>query len=48
VSAAERRMLLNNESETGIRLTDFIGVIPAITGKIEMVYEKGLLQWLRI
>ncbi len=39
ISAAERRMLLNNESETSIRFTDFTGVIPAITGKIEMVYE---------
>jgi magnesium chelatase subunit I len=39
ISAAERRMLTNNESSTSIRLTDFVGVIPAITGKIEMVYE---------
>jgi magnesium chelatase subunit I len=39
ISAAERRMLTNNEDSTSIRLTDFVGVIPAITGKIEMVYE---------
>lgn len=39
VSTAERRMLLNNESETIIRISDFIGVIPSITGKIELVYE---------
>ncbi len=39
VSAAERRALINGETETFVRLTDFIGVIPAITGKVEMVYE---------
>ncbi len=39
VSSAERRMLLNDENETTVRLSDFWGVIPAITGKIELVYE---------
>jgi magnesium chelatase subunit I len=38
-SAAERRMLLNNETKTSIRILDFWGVIPSITGKIELVYE---------
>ncbi len=38
-SAAERRMLLNNEEKTEIRLTDFIGIIPSIIGKVELVYE---------
>ncbi len=38
-SAAERRMLLNNETHTALRITDFWGVIPSITGKIELVYE---------
>lgn len=38
-SAAERRMLRNGETETTARLTDFWGVIPALTGKVEMVYE---------
>jgi magnesium chelatase subunit I len=38
-SAAERRMLINNESHTTIRIIDFYGVIPSITGKIELVYE---------
>lgn len=38
-SAAERRMLLNNEDKTFIRISDFWGVIPSITGKIELVYE---------
>ncbi len=39
VSTAERRMLLNNEKSATARLTDFWGVIPAITGKVELVYE---------
>lgn len=39
MSSAERRMLINNEKNTTLRLTDFWGVIPAITGKAELVYE---------
>ena len=39
VSTAERRMLINNEKKTAVRLTDFWGVVPAITGKVELVYE---------
>lgn len=39
MSAAERRLLLNNEKNTAVRIGDFWGVIPAITGKIELVYE---------
>lgn len=38
-STAERRMLRNGEDRTTARITDFWGVIPAITGKVEMVYE---------
>jgi magnesium chelatase subunit I len=38
-SAAERRMLRNGEKSTTARITDFWGVIPALTGKVEMVYE---------
>lgn len=38
-SSAERRLLRNGEKNTVARLTDFWGVIPAITGKVEMVYE---------
>ena len=38
-SAAERRTLINNEDKTHIRISDFAGVIPSITGKIELVYE---------
>ena len=39
VSAAERRGLLNKEKKTTIRIGDLHGIIPSITGKIEMVYE---------
>lgn len=39
LSAVERRMLKNNESSGLARLSDLVGVIPAITGKVELVYE---------
>lgn len=39
ISAAERRLYLNGESNTVVRIADLIGVIPAITGKVELVYE---------
>ncbi|HEY0742617.1 MAG TPA: magnesium chelatase, partial [Chryseosolibacter sp.] len=39
VAAAERRSIINGEKNTAIRISDFIGVIPAITGKVELVYE---------
>ncbi|HYG20414.1 MAG TPA: magnesium chelatase [Ohtaekwangia sp.] len=39
VAAAERRSLINGEKQTQIRIIDFIGVVPAITGKVELVYE---------
>ncbi|MEL7375423.1 MAG: magnesium chelatase, partial [Bacteroidota bacterium] len=39
VSTSERRALLNNEGSTTARITDFWGVVPAITGKVELVYE---------
>ncbi len=38
-SAAERRMLLNGEDKTTARIVDLYGVIAAITGKVELVYE---------
>lgn len=41
-SNAERRMIINNEKNTFVRISDFLGVIPAITGKIELVYEGEL------
>ncbi len=39
VAAAERRCLINNEKNATVRLGDFIGVVPSITGKVELVYE---------
>ncbi len=39
VSTAERRMLLNGEAKTLARISDLVGVIPAVNGKIELVYE---------
>lgn len=39
VSTAERRALINKEENTTTRITDFWGVVPAITGKVELVYE---------
>ncbi|WP_315814023.1 hypothetical protein [Paraflavitalea speifideaquila] len=39
VSAAERRVIINQEKDTQVWISDMIGVIPSITGKIELVYE---------
>jgi Mg-chelatase subunit ChlI len=38
-SAAERRAIINKEKETQVWISDMIGLIPSITGKIELVYE---------
>jgi magnesium chelatase subunit I len=39
ISTAERRAILNNEQETTVRFSDLLGMIPSITGKVELVYE---------
>ncbi len=39
VSAAERRALINGEDETTARVSDLFYVEPAVTGKVELVYE---------
>lgn len=39
LSTAERRALISGDSYTTVRLSDFEGIIPAITGKVELVYE---------
>ena len=31
--------MLNNEKETQVWMSDLVGIIPSITGKIELVYE---------
>jgi magnesium chelatase subunit I len=38
-STVERRLILNKEKSGCVRIADFQGVIPSITGKIELVYE---------
>lgn len=38
-SQAERRLLLNGEAATFVNITDLYSTIPAITGKLELVYE---------
>jgi magnesium chelatase subunit I len=39
LSTAERRALKAGQDKTAVRLSDFMGIIPAITGKVELVYE---------
>jgi magnesium chelatase subunit I len=39
ISTAERRALLNGENTTSVRFSDLLGMIPSITGKVELVYE---------
>jgi magnesium chelatase subunit I len=39
LASAERRMEIHGEAKTTIRMGDFLGVIPSITGKVELVYE---------
>lgn len=39
VSTAERRAMINDEGNTQIRLSDFGGILPSLTGKIELLYE---------
>ena len=39
ISTAERRAVMNREKGTVVRFSDLIGMIPSITGKVELVYE---------
>ncbi len=39
VSSAERRAIINQEKQTQVWINDLIGIIPSITGKVELVYE---------
>jgi magnesium chelatase subunit I len=38
-STVERRMLINNEPNGTARVNDVYGILPSITGKVELVYE---------
>jgi magnesium chelatase subunit I len=47
VSAAENRMLMTGEESTTVRISDLYHAVPAITGKLELVYEgeqEGAIQ----
>ena len=39
ISTAERRNLLKGDGKTNLRISDLFGIIPSVTGKIELVYE---------
>lgn len=39
ISAAELRALVNQEKKTQVWMSDLLGIIPSLTGKIELVYE---------
>ncbi|WP_037321060.1 magnesium chelatase [Salegentibacter sp. Hel_I_6] len=39
LSTAERRLLKSGDDKTLLRFGDFLGVVPSITGKVELVYE---------
>ena len=39
ISSAERRAIIHNETQTQVWISDLSGIIPSITGKIELVYE---------
>jgi magnesium chelatase subunit I len=39
ISSAERRAIIHDEKQTQVWVSDLSGIIPAITGKIELVYE---------
>ena len=38
-STAELRLIKNDDNQTTIRVSDFMGIIPSITGKVELLYE---------
>ncbi|MCA6469674.1 MAG: sigma 54-interacting transcriptional regulator [Bacteroidota bacterium] len=42
ISTAERRAILHQQAETQVWVSDLSGVIPSITGKIELLYEGEL------
>lgn len=39
ISSAESRAALNGEEKTDLRITDLYAMVPALTGKLELVYE---------
>ena len=39
ISSAERRATINDEKEATVRIADLYHMVPALTGKLELVYE---------
>lgn len=39
LSTAEHRCMISGSKETSIRFADVLGMVPSITGKVELVYE---------
>lgn len=39
ISTAERRAIINRQKNTQVWISDLTGIIPSITGKVELVYE---------
>jgi len=39
ISSAERRAVINKETAANVRIADIFHMIPALTGKLELVYE---------
>lgn len=39
ISSAERRAIIHNEKKTQVWVSDIAGIVPSITGKIELLYE---------
>jgi magnesium chelatase subunit I len=39
LSSAERRAIINGEDKTSVRIADLYHMVPALTGKMELVYE---------
>jgi len=39
ISSAERRKILSGDASVSVRISDLIHVVPAVTGKVELVYE---------
>lgn len=39
LASAERRALINGDKQTSIRISDLYHTVPALTGKLELVYE---------
>ena len=39
ISGAERRSLIGGDDQVAVRVSDLLNVVPAVTGKVELVYE---------